>query len=685
MTGRRWLALLLTLALVLGSVPQTALAQELDGAQSVEVAGGQETQGGVVTGFPEEGPILRLTVAAHSRPTLEELTAQMPEYLTVLAEGEEQSIPVAWCCVGEDYESGQDYYYQFSPQWDEETWTLDSELDVMKNAPYVGVFVTEDGLSTQDAESVELECYNYFTGKMGLSSAAACGILANIYCECSFKANNLQQYYEKKLGYTDESYTKAVDKGTYKNFAKDSAGYGLVQFTWWELKRDLLAYAQKKGTSIGDTQTQLEYLEISLGAKRIAALKAFPDTAQGAYDAGKYFCDEYERPGIKEQPVIRAKLARDTFWPKYSDAIAKAEAGVPNALSPPTPVSLTQTPTGLVYTWKGVAGAAKYRVYRNDGTGWKKLGTTPRLSWTDETVTSGKIWSYTVRCFNARGQFVSDCTQEVLSSEFWATPVLTSFKNTAQGVRLRWKSEGSPQYFVWRKLAGGKWEEPTPVQGTSYVDTTAQSGQWYVYTVRCADEEGKLLSERINSKKLLCLATPALKTPKNKGKGIRVSWNRVTGAQRYRVYRRTLTGKWKKIATVKGNKTVTYTDRGVKKKNGEAYYYTVRAEASGLLSGYEEPGALACRLSAPKLLAAAGKRGKLTATWKKSKKAQGYELRATRGKDLQTVSAEGGSTLKAGIKGLEKGNWQVRVRSWRKAGGTTCYSAWSGTKKVKVL
>ena len=683
MKGKRWLALALSLALLMGTVPQAALAQGEESAQSEAAAGDWDAPAGTITGFPQEGPILRLTVREEDRPALEELTAQMPEYLSVLVEGEEERIPVTWYCVGGEYESGQEYYYQFSPQWDERIWPLDSGVDVVENAPYVAVFVAEEGLSVQAAEDVELECYNYFTGKMGLSTAAACGILANIYCECSFKPNNLQQSYEKSLGFTDESYTKAVDKGTYKNFVKDGAGYGLVQFTWWELKRDLLAYAQKKGTSIGDTQTQLEYLEISIGAKRTADLKAFPNTDKGAYSAGKYFCDEYERPGIKEQPVIRAKLARDTFWPKYSDAIAKAKAGVPNALTPPEPVSLTQTPKGLTYTWKGVAGAAKYRVYRNDGTGWKKLGNTDKLSWEDETVTSGKNWSYTVRCLNDEGKIVSDCTQDVLSRDFWAAPALTGLNNTAKGVRLRWRSEGSPQYCVWRKLAGGKWEGPVTVGGTSYVDATAESGKCYVYAVRCADGEGTHLSGYISSKKILCLAAPSLKTPKNKGKGIRVNWSGVPGAKGYRVYRRSLTGSWKKIAAVKGGKTVTYTDKGVKKKNGQAFYYTVRAEA-GVLSGYKTPGALACRLAAPKALSVAGKRGKLTAKWNKSAKAQGYELQASRGKNVQTITVKGGKTLKARIEGLKKGSWQVRVRSWRRAEGSVCFSAWSGTKKVKI-
>lgn len=59
---------------------------------------------------------------------------------------------------------------------------------------------------------------------------------------------------------TDAEYTAAVDSGAYTNFVKDSAGYGLAQWTYWSLKQDMLNYFQNKKKSIGDGQTQMEFL-----------------------------------------------------------------------------------------------------------------------------------------------------------------------------------------------------------------------------------------------------------------------------------------------------------------------------------------------------------------------------------------------------------------------------------------
>ena len=94
----------------------------------------------------------------------------------------------------------------------------------------------------------------------GFSDAGAAGLMGNLYAESGFKPTNLQNTFEKKLGFTDDSYTKAVDNGTYGNFVRDSAGYGLAQWTYWSRKHNLLDYAKSQSKSIGDLEMQLNFL-----------------------------------------------------------------------------------------------------------------------------------------------------------------------------------------------------------------------------------------------------------------------------------------------------------------------------------------------------------------------------------------------------------------------------------------
>lgn len=101
----------------------------------------------------------------------------------------------------------------------------------------------------------------------GLTENGTYGLMANIYCESGFRANNLQNSYVKKLGLSDEEYTAAVDSGEYANFVRDSAGYGLCQWTFWSRKQALLDYVNSVNASIGSEEAQLGYLMYELNKK----------------------------------------------------------------------------------------------------------------------------------------------------------------------------------------------------------------------------------------------------------------------------------------------------------------------------------------------------------------------------------------------------------------------------------
>ena len=85
-----------------------------------------------------------------------------------------------------------------------------------------------------------------------MNSYGAAGLMGNLFAESGLNSTNLQNSYEKKLGYTDSIYTMAVDNGSYTNFIKDKAGYGLAQWTYWSRKQNLYNFAKESNASIGD-------------------------------------------------------------------------------------------------------------------------------------------------------------------------------------------------------------------------------------------------------------------------------------------------------------------------------------------------------------------------------------------------------------------------------------------------
>jgi len=118
----------------------------------------------------------------------------------------------------------------------------------------------------------ELAIWNYLIDLTGNSQGAA-GIMGNLYAESGLSSTNLQNTYEALLGYDDDTYTQAVDSGSYLNFVSDSAGYGLAQWTYSGRKEKLLSFVQSQGKSVGDLHMQLDFLAKELAEGGL--LKAF--------------------------------------------------------------------------------------------------------------------------------------------------------------------------------------------------------------------------------------------------------------------------------------------------------------------------------------------------------------------------------------------------------------------------
>lgn len=135
-------------------------------------------------------------------------------------------------------------------------------------------------------------------------------LMGNLKAESALNPKNVQNSYERKTGYTDETYTKAVDSGRH-NFVRDSAGYGLAQWTYWSRKDALLRYAKASGKSIGDLNMQLNFL--------LKEIKGYP-TVWRALTTGStikeisdiVMCD-YERPANQSESnkKARAKLGEN--------------------------------------------------------------------------------------------------------------------------------------------------------------------------------------------------------------------------------------------------------------------------------------------------------------------------------------------------------------------------------------
>lgn len=160
------------------------------------------------------------------------------------------------------------------------------------------IYISEASLPR---EAAQRQIFQFLTGSMGMSPAAACGVLANMEKESDFDPHALGDY------------------GT---------SYGLCQWhdtspgagRWTNLKN----YCRSNGLDDTTLDGQLAFLAYELQTYYpglLTELKNTPDTSDGAYDAAYAWCTRFERPANMEQEgALRGQRAVSVYWPKFKDS-----------------------------------------------------------------------------------------------------------------------------------------------------------------------------------------------------------------------------------------------------------------------------------------------------------------------------------------------------------------------------
>ena len=220
------------------------------------------------------------------------------------------------------------------------------------------------GYASTGTTADEKTIWNYLMGKIGNAYGVA-GLMGNLYAESALKSNNLQQTYEKSLGYSDTTYTAAVDNSSYDNFVRDAAGYGLAQWTYWSRKQNLLDFAKAAGKSIGDLGMQLEFLYKELREGYKSSVLSVLETATSVLTASNAVLLKFERPANQSESVQRK---RAEYGQKYYDKYAGGAA------------TETETPASgdVVYTVK--SGDTLSAIAKKYGTTYQKLAAYNKIS-----------------------------------------------------------------------------------------------------------------------------------------------------------------------------------------------------------------------------------------------------------------------------------------------------------------
>ncbi len=256
-------------------------------------------------------------------------------------------------------------------------------------------------------------------------------------------------------------------------------------------------------------------------------------------------------------------------------------------LSTPTVKSIENAYGGPKITWSKVAGATKYEIYRKTkSSNWSSIGSTSSTSYIDSSAKNGTKYYYAIRAVDgATKSYYSSAHFNSVCKAVTYSATLKVENTTSTTVKVSWnKVSGAKKYEVYRKAGSAKkWTKVKTTTSTSYTDKKVKNGTTYKYMVKAINSKSKVITTSASTT-IRCISAPKLSKVTSAKSGVTFKWNKVKGASGYYVYRKTGSGNYEKIATVKGSTKVSYLDK--KAKKGKTYTYTVKAYYKSYTSSY---------------------------------------------------------------------------------------------------
>lgn len=402
-----------------------------------------------------------------------------------------------------------------------------------------------------------------------------------------------------------------------------------------------------------------------------------------------YFVDTTAKAGVKYS--YKVKPVNTLGYGGYGNAVSGTSMKQP-AISSVKSVKKGQ----IKVSWKSVAGAGYYQVYRGtskNGT-YKKIKETTSLSYTDKNRMEGKKYYYKVRAVKKVADKVYSYStySSQKSARNLKTPVISSITSySSNQLKVKWGNvSGASYYQLYRSTSkNGTYKYVATVKGKEYTDSSLKTGQSYYYKVRAVNKTGRVKGYSSYSKVVSgsTVQTASInKAYSYTSSQIKLQMKTIKGASGYQIYRSTSkNGSYQKVAETS---SATYLDK--KLSGGKTYYYKVRAikkQKSG--KGYGSfSGIKSCRaLKKSGIISIRSTSStKLEIRWNPVNGANRYELYRSTSKSgtykkIKTTTA----TAYTDTNRTEGKTYYYKVRAYNLSGTVSGKSSLSSVKTGKTL
>lgn len=529
--------------------------------------------------------------------------------------------------------------------------------------------------------------------------------------------------YRKKAGEKDFTALGVVKGTTYKdNSAQVGQEYYYTVRAYVGETSNLGSFDKNgiKGVALPKKPTLKTAESVDFNAIKVTWKKV--DGASGYYvyrkaDGEKYFkqiaevngnktftsTDLSATTGVKYQYTVRA----------YRNRNGKPYAGLYDSKGV-TATACTKAPTiksgvstvsdKLKLTWSKVNGATGYNVYRKleNDKNYKLIKTingNGNVEFTDSGLKCGVKYYYRVNGFRT----VDSKNYEGLGSKDYlglttpAQPALKSAKSLGYNtISIEWtKVEGATGYDIYRKTTGtyskiGTVDKQSTV---TFKDEKAVTGVRYQYTVRAFYNKNGIKKVSTYENYIHGTAYPSnpnlTSVTSVEYNAIELKWDKVDGANGYKIYRKLPSDKnYKELITLY-EQTDKYTDQTV--TCGTTYQYIIRSfrYENGKTYTSGNSSAVSCKAVPPvvKVKVASTGYNSLNVSWEKVNGATGYRIyfKKDNAKNWTTLATfENGSLTSCEHRKLTTGvNYTYTVRAYYKDGSKTIWGDFNKTGVTK--